>query len=186
MGSIDPPAYQLNAAQARRLVGILGLRPGERVLHLGPPDAAAARLASYLVGPVGEVIEADPGPADPGRQAMGRLPFPDDEFDAVFTSQVAGGVPTALLAEFGRVTRPTGRVAFALAPPAGGDPEWLAALVERSGLRGTGIRFEPGTDPDAGPACLVTAFPPRPASDNGAAIPGEPVAGTTTEAARLP
>lgn len=169
MGTTDPPV--LDPAQARRLVGILCLRPGERVLHLGHPDAAAARLASYLVGPAGEVVHADPGPAGSGPAATGRLPFPDGEFDAVLISQLAGGVRTEVLAELGRVTRPTGRVAFALTPPAGGNPERVAALVERSGLRGTGVRFEPGTDPEAAPACLVTAFPPLPASHHRVATP---------------
>jgi serine/threonine-protein kinase len=168
MGTTDPPAYQLDPAHARRLVGSLCLRPGERVLHLGPADAPAARLASYLVGPAGEVVDADPG----------RLPFPDDEFDAVFSSQLAAGVPTGVLAELGRVTRPTGRVAFALARSDGRDPEWVAALVERSGLRGAGVRFDPGTEPDAVPACLVTAFPPRPASPPGGATPRELAEGT--------
>jgi len=158
MGITDPPAHRLDAAQTRRLVGSLCLRPGERVLHLGPRGTAAARLASYLVGPTGQVLDADAGPA-----ATGRLPFPDDAFDAVLASQAAdGNVPTTVLAELGRVTRPTGRVAFALVPPAGDGPERVAALVERSGLRGTSVRLDPGTDPDAPPACLVTAFPPRP------------------------
>jgi hypothetical protein len=154
----DRQARQLDTSQLRRLVGSLCLRPGERVLHLGCADVAAARLASYLVGPTGQVVEAACHAA-----AAGRLPFADGEFDAVFVSVVITDADLAgVLAQAARVTAPTGRVAFPVTPPAGGAPAQVYALAETAGLRGTSVRHLTGTGADAEPTCLVTAFPPPP------------------------
>jgi SAM-dependent methyltransferase len=160
MVTTDPPAHPLDASQVRRLVGRLCLRPGERILLLGHGSEVVARLAAYLVGPSGEAVEAGYDILPPG----GSSPFADGEFDAVLVGAATAVQPDQLsvLVEVGRVTAPTGRVAFAAVPPDDGDPAGVYALVAEAGLRGTGVQLDAGTSASAEPAFLVTALPPKP------------------------
>lgn len=163
MVATDPRACQLDASQARRLVGRLCLQMGERVLLLGPGSEAVARLATYLVGPIGQVVEAAYDAVAP----TGSSAFADGEFDAVLAGPATTVGPDQIgaLAEAARATAPTGRVAFAAVPPADGDPADAYTLAAKAGLRGTGVQLDPGTDADAEPVFLVTAFPPRPTTE---------------------
>lgn len=104
----DLPVHRLDASQVRRLVGRLCLRPGERILLLGNWHEVVARLAAYLVGPDGEVVEAGYDVLPPGGSSS---PFADGEFDAVLAGVATTIHPEQLsvLAEAGRVTAPTGR-----------------------------------------------------------------------------
>jgi serine/threonine-protein kinase len=160
MVTTDPPVHPLDASQLRRLVGRLCLRPGERILLLGHGNEVLARLAAYLVGPGGEVVEAGYDSLPSG----GSSPLRAGEFDAVLAGAARTLHPDQLsvLVEAGRVTAPTGRVAFAAVPPADGDPAGVSALVAEAGLRGTGVQLDAGTSAGAEPVFLVTAFPPKP------------------------
>jgi hypothetical protein len=152
---------RLSAAQARRLLSALSLRPGERILCLGPDGGPVPSVAAILVGPTGRIVEANPAAVTAGEP----LPYPDDEFDAVIIDVIAPHPHQAhLLTEAGRVTAPTGRIALATPPPSSQESASAPQLAEAAGLRGVAVRTDTATEADTEPVELVTAFPPRPAT----------------------
>lgn len=163
---MDHPAagsYPSEPTWATRLVGSLALRPGERVLCLGPASGMLASHASSRVGPSGQVVEA--GLAG-GRRRV--LPHPDSGFDAVvvdFATSNHRQKHAAVLSEVTRVTAPTGRVAFALAPAASWDETRMRQLATAGGLRGLAVQRIGTETGDRQAVALATAFPSAPAPD---------------------
>lgn len=107
----------------------VGLRPGMRVLHLGPGSGPLAEALSQTVGAQGrvEVIALDPDGLQHARAYLAsagvenasvmpgngsRLPFADESFDAACLVSSLGRVPDAraLLADVWRVLRPAARL----------------------------------------------------------------------------
>jgi SAM-dependent methyltransferase len=130
--------------QRRAVLAMLGLAPGERVLDVGAgPGFLTAEMAE-AVGPRGDVVGLEPSesmralaerrelPAGsaPVRHVDGdatKLPFGDDEFDVVTSTQVyeyIADMPAAL-AEARRVLRPGGRL-FVL------DTDWDSVVWHSS------------------------------------------------------
>jgi SAM-dependent methyltransferase len=126
----------------RRIAAALDLQPGESILDVGSGPGNQVCELSPIVGPAGSVQGIDPAEsaiAIAGRRCSalsnvhfqagdaGELPFDDDTFDAVMSSQVfeylddvAGG-----LREIYRVLKPGGRVLIH-------DTDWGAVLWKSS------------------------------------------------------
>lgn len=113
-----------------RTVASFGLRPGDRVLELGPGPGYFTPEAAQAVGPAGRVICVDlqremldllaarlDGDAANVRFAVGeamRLPIASNSLDAAFLVAVLGEVPDQrqALIELQRVLRPGGTLAI--------------------------------------------------------------------------
>ncbi len=121
--------YADTSPQARRLVALADLRPGERVLDAGCGPGTATVLAADRVGPAGRVLGVDLAEemlvraraAAAGRdnveiRAMDvtALDLPDGAVDAVVANSVVQFSGPASLPEWRRVTRAGGRVACSL------------------------------------------------------------------------
>jgi arsenite methyltransferase len=108
------------------------LAPGERVLDLGSGAGTDSLVASFMVGPEGQVTGIDMTPemlekARAGAAAVGatnvtfvegeveRLPFADAAFDIVISNGVIDLVPDkdAVFGEIHRVLAPGGRIQIA-------------------------------------------------------------------------
>jgi arsenite methyltransferase len=117
------------AARRQRLLDLLQLLPGERLLDIGCGGGAFCREVASLVGPEGAVVGIDNAPAAVAvakrlaaldaapcltfSEADGHdLPFPDASFDAAVCISVLGFCqnPAQVLAEARRVLRPHGRL----------------------------------------------------------------------------
>jgi len=114
-------------AQREQFVRALAPRPGERVLDVGSGPGFVAGAIAEAVGSTGVVSGVDISEAmlAAARSHCGQrswvefhhadatqLPFADDFFDAVISTQVLEYVPdvTAAIAEIHRVVRPGGRI----------------------------------------------------------------------------
>ena len=142
--ALDPPWVP-------RMLRMLSLRPGERVLCVGPASDAMASHAAALVGPTGRVVTAP----QPELEA-------ESEFDAVVVDlTTAEGSPAGALAAIAGKTAPVGRIAVAV-PPSAADQ--IRQLAQRAGLRGVTIHHPADPEAESGNDLvrLVTAFPPKP------------------------
>lgn len=117
----------------RRAIAVAAIQPGERALDVGCGTGALALEVQRLVGPAGRVVGIDPG----GRQiararskaarrhvpteftvgVVESLPFPDQTFDAAFSTLMMHHLPKSLkqqgLSEIARVLKPGGRLIIA-------------------------------------------------------------------------
>lgn len=126
--------YEQRAKQ--RALDLLGLAPGQRVLHIGVGTGAEHAALLARAGPAGCVVGYDLSggmlrltrqradtPLCQGDAA--RLPFADHSFDRLFSAYMLDLLPAPeiarALAEFRRVLRPGGRLA-------------LVSLTEGAGL----------------------------------------------------
>lgn len=120
----------LGPAFRHRTLSYAALRPGERVLDVGCGTGVLTRLAADVVGPQGEVVGIDPGPAmivEARRNARAagnraqfrlaaieRLPFADRHFDVTLSSFMLHHLPPEVkaqgLREVYRVLKPGGRI----------------------------------------------------------------------------
>jgi demethylmenaquinone methyltransferase/2-methoxy-6-polyprenyl-1,4-benzoquinol methylase len=151
---------------------LLAARSGENVLEIGPGTGQALLALARQVGPNGRVagIDISARMLDRCRKLLdragqmervelragdaGNLPWPDQSFDAAFTSfTVETFAPADLavvLAELRRVLRPRGRVAIAAMSADG--PDTLMMRLYRSSRR-----LLPGLV-DCAPIALVSAL----------------------------
>jgi ubiquinone/menaquinone biosynthesis C-methylase UbiE len=113
----------------RRLDALLGIRPGERVLEIGPGTGLQALHVAGLLGSGGRLDIVDiqqpmldhvmrraaatkTGPIVAARADARDLPFDDGSFDAAYMVTVLGEIPDpgAALREIRRVLKPGGRL----------------------------------------------------------------------------
>jgi ubiquinone/menaquinone biosynthesis C-methylase UbiE len=133
----------------------LGLKPGMRVLEVGPGNGRYTVEAARHLGSSGKVIAVDIEPAmlrRVRRRAQSEpidnlhtslvdvhaLPFNDTEFDAVYMICVFGEIPNPqpALLEFHRVLAPHGTLAFSelLPDPDFPSPRKLIQMAEQVGF----------------------------------------------------
>jgi ubiquinone/menaquinone biosynthesis C-methylase UbiE len=113
----------------RRLDALLGVRPGERVLEVGPGTGLQALHVAGLLGAGGRLDIVDIqqpmldhvmrraaartiGPIVPAQADARDLPFEDGSFDAAYLVTVLGEIPdpAAAMREIRRVLKPGGRL----------------------------------------------------------------------------
>jgi ubiquinone/menaquinone biosynthesis C-methylase UbiE len=108
-----------------------GIKPGMRILEVGPGNGTYTLASARQVGPDGEVVAIDIEPKMIERvqrriEAEGitnikarvadvyELPFDDNSFDLVYMITVINEIPNipAALVEFQRVLKPSGKLVF--------------------------------------------------------------------------
>lgn len=113
----------------RRLDALLGIRPAERVLEIGPGTGLQALHVAEQLGPDGQldIVDIQQPMLDHVLRLAGQrrltsiaatradardLPFPEASFDAAYLVTVLGEIPEpgAAVAELGRVLKPGGRL----------------------------------------------------------------------------
>ncbi|MER6274456.1 class I SAM-dependent methyltransferase [Streptomyces sp900105755] len=128
------------------LLDAAGVREGVRVLDVGTGTGSVAAVACERGAKV-TAVDAEPGmvaqaalaapEADVRLAALPRVPFADDEFDAVVGNFVLNhvGRPREALRELRRVTRPGGRIAVTIwAVPAAAGQALLGKAVQAAGV----------------------------------------------------
>jgi ubiquinone/menaquinone biosynthesis C-methylase UbiE len=171
-------------------LGLLGLKPGARVLDVGCGSGVVARDAARLVAPDGRVVAIDTSAAllaiaqklvaadgldhlvEPRAADCRALPFGDESFDVTVAATVLAHVPDAgrALHEMVRVTRRGGRVgvfdfdsdSFLLShPDRATTRRILNALSDHGAVNGWLVRHLPGLLGEAGLGDIGTrAFMP--------------------------
>ncbi|WBO65882.1 class I SAM-dependent methyltransferase [Streptomyces camelliae] len=148
-GQADAYAASFAKLCAYAVPGLLraaGVREGARVLDVGTGTGTVAAAACERGANV-TAVDADPGMVARAAQAvpdahvrlaaLPRLPFADDEFDAVIGNFVLNhvGQPREALKELRRVTRPGGLIAVTIwaVPPAAGQA-LLGRAVQAAGV----------------------------------------------------
>jgi ubiquinone/menaquinone biosynthesis C-methylase UbiE len=160
-GVIDNPLRR-RIQPPDEMPGRHGIAPGMRVLEVGPGNGRYTLATARWVGAGGQVVAVDIEPKMVARvraraQAEGvtnvegrvadvyDLPFDDGVFDAVYMNTVIGEIPEPgrALAEFHRVLRPSGTLAFSEVLL---DPDYPRAgtLVRLASAAGFGLRRRVG------------------------------------------
>ncbi|MFJ7969078.1 class I SAM-dependent methyltransferase [Streptomyces sp. NPDC096324] len=148
-GRADAYAVSFGKLCAYSVPGLLdaaGIGEGVRVLDVGTGTGTVAALACERGAKV-TATDADSGmvaqaalaapKADVRLAALPRLPFADDEFDAVVGNFVLNhvGQPRATLGELRRVTRPGGRIALTIwAVPQASGQALLGRALQAAGV----------------------------------------------------
>jgi ubiquinone/menaquinone biosynthesis C-methylase UbiE len=128
---VDPILFQGQLrALWRRTVALARLQPGEQALDVGCGTGTVAMAVAVRVGASGRVVGIDPSAQQIARArakaarrhvpiefqiaVIERLPFPDQAFDAVFSTLMMHHLPAPLkrqgIAEIARVLKPGGRL----------------------------------------------------------------------------
>jgi SAM-dependent methyltransferase len=175
----------------RALHRVLRLRPGERMLEIGPGIGHHALPTAAALGPQGRLDTIDLQPemlANLARRAAQRglanivaaeadaqhLPFADATFDAAYLVTVLGEVPNAAAAlrELARVVKRTGRIVVGefFLDPDYVSPTKLGALATAAGLD---FRHQQGSRLSYFARLEVPAEQTRPAVDNSSAARAE-------------
>ncbi len=137
---IDNPLRRAFIQQPDEMPGRLGLKPGMRVLEVGPGSGTYTAAVARYLGPAGHLtsIDIEPKTIERTRARIAveglanvdariadvfALPFEDGTFDAVFMIGVIGEIPSVERAaeEFARVLKPGGVLAFSELWP---DPDY--------------------------------------------------------------
>ena len=141
-----------------RLREILGPRPGERILEVGPGTGYYALPVAGWLAPGGtlEVLDVQREMLDhtlrrAAEQGIDGLvategdarsmPYADASFDGAYLVTVLGEIPDqqAALRELHRIVRPGGRVVVG---ELFGDPHWVSPAALRRRAEAAGLRFE--------------------------------------------
>ncbi|MFC4541380.1 class I SAM-dependent methyltransferase [Halosolutus amylolyticus] len=152
---IDLPRPVITRSRVRDL---LGPRPGERVLEVGPGTGYYTLPVARSLEPDGTLHAADVQPAmvehlqtrlqeanrrnvEPVGGDAQALPYADDSFEAAYLVLVLGEIPDQerALAELRRVLKPGGRLVVGELLP---DPHFVRAGQLRRRAERQGFRFE--------------------------------------------
>jgi SAM-dependent methyltransferase len=140
------------------LLSILGPRPGERILEVGPGIGRYSLPVAQRLSPKGtlDILDIQRQMLDhtmsrARREGLGNiiptvgdartLPYPDHAFDAAYLITVLGEIPNrpAALSELHRVVRPGGRVVFGETLA---DPDWISPQALRREVTAAGFHFD--------------------------------------------